>query len=385
MTATLRLPALALLGVGTACYPRLEISIPSGDLGTDSGVGGDGGADGGGDGGGHLELDSLLPTDGPTSGASTVEIVGGPFDDSAQVYFGDAAADIQTIDSDRIGVLAPSFGTPGWVDVRVQQSDRSGTLPDAYHYWEDADGDAIMLGTWMQVSVANDSTWIEGPPTFEGWLRFIHPFDAYAYQRYGVIMDTCADQDDPLSSLRGPDELMLGYSGDELSFTWSDSRQEYAYQASGIPTLEEDAALVLDASRSDLNPPLALTEAARTPERIDVLSPALGSADIPELKYDDATITWTAGGYGHVMIIVGSDDSSDFMCMASDDGSLTIPTSQLDKLDWASGSTEVWMAIVGMQSRDTYLPWINGSARIDAGLGLIGRVRVSGKTSRVTP
>lgn len=381
------LAVLGLPGVlGAACYPRLEITVPSGDLGTD-----DSGQDGGTDGGtpGELTVDGLLPTDGPTSGDTVVEIVGGPFDSTARVRFGDREGVVENVETDRIQARSPSATAAGLVDLTVELDSAQGSLPDAWYYWEDADGQAVLLGTWLQFTVANDDTWSGGTATFDAWVRYTQATDSQAWQRYGVSMDACGDGADTLSSLQGPKEVLLGYESVLLSLTWAKSRQEYAYQAISAPDPTPDAAIVLQATRSDLSPPLALPEVVRTPPQTTVIAPDLAASDIPELKLDEATITWDPKGYHHVMIQAGTSTEASFLCFASDDGEWTIPSTFFEDLSWTTTGLErhadIWLSVTGVASGETSLAWTDGVARFDAGLGLIGRVRVVDALLGVAP
>ncbi|MCK6503808.1 IPT/TIG domain-containing protein [Myxococcota bacterium] len=384
----LLLRALPLLLASAGCYPRLSITVPAAD---DSGSSADGGgtdagtSDGGGDGGGTgvLRLDDLLPTDGPTSGDTVVELVGGPFDASVVVRFGDQDAPIDSQTADRLVVRSPPAVDAGPVDVSVQVTGASTSLPDAWTYWQDAEGQAVLTGTWLQLEIGNPTTWTGVAPTFDAWVRFTQPTDSEPWQRYGIPFDSCGDPVDTFSSLQGPEEILFGYSTTLLALTWSDTRQEYAYQALAAPDPMPDQPLLLQAARSDLSPPLALGEVARTPAAPRVTGPDLAADTIPELKYSAPTVTWIPSGQHHVVIAVGDGGTTAFLCIVEDDGDFTIPSALFDELDWVSQTgTEdfaaAWMALAGVSSGVTPLTWTDGEARFDAGLGTIGRIRVVG-------
>lgn len=378
------LGALPLLLLAGGCYPRLSIEVPAADdTGPADGGSPDGGGSDGGGGTGFVALDSLLPGDGPTSGDTVVEVLGGPFDDTAVVRFGDRDATIDLIEADRLMVRSPSATDAGMVDVTVEVTGASASRPDGWTYWTDADGDAVLLGTWLQLELANRGTWTGVGPTFDAWVRFTQATDSEPWQRYGVAMDSCGDPADTLSSLQGPDEILFGYSSTLLSLTWDKARQEYTYPAISAPDPQVDAPLQLQATRSGQSPPLALTEVVRTPPWVTVTGPDLAASTVPEMKYVAASVTWVPASFHHVMIIVGVGETASFLCMAQDDGELTIPSARLDELPWESttgseASAEVWLAVVGVSTGTTELEWTDGEARFDAGLGLIGRVRFVG-------
>jgi len=358
-----------------ACYPLQDINVPTIETTTTPTTPGDGGTTVD-----PLAVNSVTPTDGPTSGGTTVVIEGGPFTNQAQVRFGDQTTKVESIDENQITVQSPAVGAAGLVEISITQDAAGGSMPDAFHYWEDAQGKTVLVATWLQLEIANPETWTTSAPTFDAWVRFIQPTDAVPSDRYGVALDTCGEPRDPLSSLVGPDEIRLGYSDFMLSLTWSKARQEYAYLALARPDPREDQAIVLEAARSDQGPALALPEAVYTPSQITLLTPDLGGDGLPELPYGSATVTWTPGGYSHVMIIGGTSDAARFVCMASDDGALTIPSTQFDDFAWTTVGptrrTELWLAVAGVTSDENHLDWVNGTARVDAGMGLIGRLRV---------
>jgi len=123
-----------------------------------------------------------------------------------------------------------------------------------------------------------------------------------------------------------------------------------------------------------------MSQAVRTPHQLYLLTPDLAAASVPELAYQAATVTWTPGGYSHVLIVVGTSDTARFLCLASDDGKLTIPSARFDDFSWtttgAGRRTDAWLAVAGVASTQTPFDWNLGAARVDAALGLLGRIRV---------
>ena len=75
----------------------------------------------------------LSPTSGPSVGGTPVTITGSNFTGVTAVYFGSTVADFSVVSDTEISVTAPK-GAVGSVDVAIQSSDGTGTIPGGYEY-----------------------------------------------------------------------------------------------------------------------------------------------------------------------------------------------------------------------------------------------------------
>jgi len=376
------LAPLLLCGLTAACLPRLSIELPAGS--DDTGLPDGGSPDGGGDtAAGDVQLEGISPEDGPTSGGTAVEILGGPFDSATQVTFGHATATVEQTKPTRMVVSAPpaSGGAPGAVDLRVTTATASASLPQAFHYWTDAGGDAVLLADWTQLVVADPGSWTDRTPTFDAWVRFTGPTAAGPDARYGVVPGHCGPPIDGTSSLQGPDQVLLGFgTTTALGLTWSTERSEYTWQDSSTPPILIGQPLLLQAARSTRSPDLDLAAVVTSADQLSVTSPDLRSG-IPDVKATQADISWVQDSYDHVMIMGGTASQAAFVCILDDNGSFTIPPDTFAGLPWVtatdgSSAVTIWLAVVGYNLGEAPLDWTNGVARVEAGTGVLGQVNL---------
>ena len=368
---------LVLSGVGCTVISDDALGYRLGDSGADGGGLDGGGLDGGSDGGLELlNLTGLEPADGPTTGGTELELLGGPFDDSIRVDIGETPATVLNVQDAVVRIRTPvAPDGPATVDVVATTATAQGTLPDAFTWWEGATGKASMLGTWMQLEVQGEL----GPaPSFEAWFRFVDPIDAAPWQRYGIAMGECGPPKSGFSSYQGPAEVDLGFESERLALTWDAAREEYRYLAAGTPKLRADAALGIEIDASTRSPAISLDDIVDTPLPLQLLAPALGDTP-PELEVDEVELSWEDPGTDHIMIAVGTDRDPLFLCMVNDrDGTLLDPH-LFDGADWHSrgGGVEsltIWLAVAAVASGQVHLDHDDGELRLDAGTGVIGQV-----------
>ncbi len=376
------LPLLLGLLVSSGCYPRLTIDVGGvGDGGATDGGGPDGGSpDGGADGGdsgpGVLDVVSVTPENVPTSGGVDAEILGGPFDESAQVLFADRGAELIGVEKYRLQVIVPpSAGSAtGPVDVTVSTDSAVGVLEHGVLYWPDVNGKAQVLGAWLQLDPVGATT---APTSFDTWLRLIEASDDTPMDRYGVELDACGTPVNGVGSVVGPKDLRLGYAGDPLELTWSKERLEYTIAITEPPPMTEDADLDFEAPASGFSPDLAITGAGHTPTTLRLTNPDLG-VGVPTLSSSNAVLDWTPGGYDYVLISAGVGDSTLFICPVRDTGEFQLNRSLFDGLEYSSidgvDGAEIWLGAVGVVRTESDLVHSNGQVRIDVGFGEVGTI-----------
>lgn len=377
------LPSILILASG--CLPRLEITVPaaSQDSGGTDGGALDGGADGGSDTGlpGAPTISTIDPTDGPTNGGQVVAILGGPYDASVQVTFDQRGATLATLAEDRITVVAPpSADGESTVDVTVRTNAGTVTRKAAYTYWDNANGDTALVGMWLQLVLAGTDTLVN----HESWVRFIDPQPVTPPDRYGIGLDGCGTPSNGLTSRQGPDSVLLGTANAQLELAWSGERVEYAWDGTTLPDLVTEEYLSLSVPASAISPALELDEVVRTETPVAPTSPDL-SLDAPELPSEAAEITWTAGDHPYVLILGATDDGTEFLCLAADDGAFVIPADHFADLPFIArdSTTEIaplYLGFARVARGEADLEYNAGLAMLDAGVGVLGAVTVSRST-----
>ena len=88
----------------------------SGGSGASYDTGSQGGSDGGSGSSNGVLVSGLEPDFGSTAGGTIVEISGGPFDESAQVFVGSSLADVLSVDAATLTVSTPNVPTAQRVD-----------------------------------------------------------------------------------------------------------------------------------------------------------------------------------------------------------------------------------------------------------------------------
>lgn len=106
-----------------------------------------------------IAIDLLLPATGSTQGGDEVVLYGGPFDETAEVRFGDRLATVTSWSTTTLTVATPSVAEEGAVDVAVTTVGGEGFVAEAFVYEAPCAGvvpDATYIV--MDLQTVNDAT-----------------------------------------------------------------------------------------------------------------------------------------------------------------------------------------------------------------------------------
>jgi hypothetical protein len=142
-----------------------------------------------------LTIDSVSPEWGSNGGGTQVTVTGGPFDDSARIYFTGSATregEVGIVSQNQLTATVPSSTDVGAVDVKVVTDTRTGTATSAFQYWADGTGKFGVLGgvEWFHYV---GSYWSGTPTDFgDAFLFFTQPTtESYRTLFYSPSLDTC--------------------------------------------------------------------------------------------------------------------------------------------------------------------------------------------------
>ncbi|MFH1467345.1 MAG: IPT/TIG domain-containing protein [Pseudomonadota bacterium] len=331
-----------------------ESSIPTddseGDADTDADGDGDADsdADADADADGDIEILRVIPEYGTTAGGQTVVIAGGPFDASAEVYFGSGTATVTDWADDELTVSTPTASSEGAVDVYVTTTADSGRSPSAFYYFEDGSG---MAGAIGEVALWNlvGSFW--KPPTTFGsaWVTFVMPVDFHIWEWYAPTIDTCADASYTYTGniyvrdIGASTITIRPASGTASTLAWYEDDLQYSNGETDLTATQVPAntTFALDAVHSSDFIPFSVSQLARTPASFTITSPAVSGSVPATVSRNSFNLQWTGSG-GDRMLIQGlmlnaarTGVDGWAQCVVTDDGSFTIPPTAWTS--WTSG------------------------------------------------
>ncbi|MEC8423922.1 MAG: hypothetical protein VX000_09105, partial [Myxococcota bacterium] len=275
-------------------------------------------------------------------------------------------------------VEAPAApGVVGPVAVRIETDGGESTLSDAFHYWEDATGEAVTVLRARAVRGWDErGTWDDFQAI--GWNTL--PVDRWSTDNQAGMSSCTASYGDPALQ-PAPDELVL--SGELGTLTLEqDAGSEALYYDADEPSLEE-----LAGTRHDVSVPAGGTWPAYTvsdgiafPDDITLFSPSPYGYD--SYDQDDFAIEWEAWGADRILIgFLDASSDAVAICAVPDTGDYTVPPDAYggfvpSESGWWG---EAWvMQVVVLAYRDTssVLDFNNGELRAQGGIGYATWVRV---------
>ena len=141
-----------------------------------------------------ISIDSITPGEGLNTGGTRVTITGGPFDSSAQAYFGGELSNRVGFGSTELIVETPAYSSSGAVDVLVESDAGTGRSIGGFVYNEDASGKAGAIGevSWTE---GVGGYWGGSPPSGFGGgdVYFIEAADVHWYEAYVSSLDQCVN------------------------------------------------------------------------------------------------------------------------------------------------------------------------------------------------
>lgn len=358
----------------------------NGGGGTDTGLGDGGGqggdaGNGGGDGGpDDIAVSGLSPDFGTTAGGTLVEITGGPFDSSAEVYFGSTAGTVVSTTESLITVRTPSVSEEGLYSVTVRAAAGEGALESGFVFWTDGAGLSGTLGA-IEFTEQVGSYWSgSGGVTFgSAAIYFVAPTGIEWYELFAPTLDTCRNE--ASYSFGGTIEIYdPGVSSIQLTgsrsmnLSWD---SEYGYYALAELTTSQwaaNASYDLQPMSGGGFPALTVSGIAATAPAPTLYSPAIGGSTPPDIS-PNPTFSWAATGADWVLITMGIWDSGNtgyqevINCVARDDGSFRVDTGQFSQWPY---DRQIDVYFGPARKATGTLPWNNAQS------GVIGLTRIYG-------
>ena len=357
------------------------------------GVGEDGGTgdstddlppDDGEDDGEPIEITTISPQHGTNLGGTLVSIKGGPFHSGSVVKIDGSSVPIAANLGDEIRIETQSIEGEGWASLSVTEPDGSSAeVENGFHFWQDGTGLTGATGYYQWVEPVGEY-WSSGVPP-EGWggsmVHFIVPTAFHWWNWYTDTMDTCHDSE------------TVSYDGEILVYDLGESAIALKNEIGGHTVLNYDAAALGfskdELTRSDFklnqsyelqpfeepdSPAGSIAGFIETTSSFDVTAPNIDSSIVPYISRSQ-TVSWSTSGADAVWIEFALLNSTataiqqSVICIASDDGSFTIPASA-----WTSWPTDrqVNVTVSKVVESGTVMPHNNSEARVSTFYTIFG-------------
>ncbi len=303
-----------------------------------------------------LTVSTVDPPWGSTAGGQLVTITGGPFDSSAEVFFGGVRGTLATVSSSEISATSPPNASEGYVNVEVVTDTHYGKKNSAFNYWADGTGMQGVLGiiSWLDYQ---GNYWGTPAPVDEGSasLYFITPQSLPTWWNlsYAPSLNTCQSSytysgstsvypiDPSASAAR-----LSTPSGGTISLA-ADPVDTYYFAASiGVPTSGWYGVDPITGS-SDF-PEFELGNAVYMPPAFQVTTPNLNQASLPNVSRSNFRLVWNGSGGDYVTLELGRQNNAGTIvewvtCAVSDTGSFTVPSGTW--AGWGSGSDVIHILV----------------------------------------
>lgn len=350
----------------------------SGSGGSGSGSGGNG--SGGDDGPDDIAVSSISPDYGTTAGGTVVEITGGPFDSSAQVYFGSAEASVVSTSETTITVQTPSVSEEGLYTVTVRGAAGEGSDESGFVYWTDGTGKMGTLGA-IEFTEQVGSYWSgSGGVTFgSAQVYFVGPTDIEWYELFAPSLDTCRNEASYTFSgsidIYDPGVSSIQLSGSRtMNLSWDAEYGNFSLAELTTSQWAANASYDLQPMTGGGFPEVSISGFAATAPTPTLYSPSITGSTVVEIS-PNPTFSWAATGADWVLITMaiwdagGSGYQEVINCVARDDGSFRVDTGQFSQWPY---SRQIDVYFGPARKATGTLPW-NGSSS-----GIIGLTRIYG-------
>jgi len=324
-----------------------------------------------------LDIDSIEPDYGSNGGGSSVEIRGGPFNQSVKVKFGNSEATILQVNQGIVRVQTPVTSQEGLVDVTITTNDGAGQRESGFTFWPDATGQGGAFGEvrWIQWLGQYWST----PPENEGyaWWALTEPTDEHYYHwAYAPADDTCANGYYYTNSFRnynlGLSSTAFDVNGRRINLTdtsgqqiWETTLTQGDFVAGARYSLEEVAGSGF--------PTFSMQEITQAPNSFVVTNPYMDGSTPPTVGRS-FPITWSGATADRIVMIVERFDSNYtsqevITCVANNDGSFSIPSSAWS--GWDSNGL-VFILVGALNEGGGTFPFNNAESRVASTYFLAG-------------
>ncbi len=373
-----------IVGFDSQGNPILDTS-PETDVDADADADGDGDADADADtdADGDITITGVDPYYGTTLGGQTVTITGGPFDSSAQVVFGSNTASIENYGTSQLVVTSPSASGEGSVDVQVTTDADSGRADDAFYYFEDATGQAGMVGNIVWYEYVGNF-WKDPTPFGEAWVSIMVPDDFHLWDWYAPSTDSCVDDTWTSSDKIYVYELDVNSvtirpsSGSSTNLSWDSFALQYYNDDLSGNQFQTNANYDIDTITSSKMVPIEVTRLAQTPSTFSFTQPSMTGTAPERVSRSSFNIRWSGSGGDRMLIMAfmynaaGNAVEQSIYCVANDDGSFQIPSSA-----WSgySSGRYVMLALQRMKEGGGTIEYNNSESRVVGSYTIIGLVQ----------
>jgi len=332
----------------------------------------------------RLEIDSISPAFGHSTGGYTLVVQGSGFDEMTTAEIGGKDAEILSVTAGQLEVAAPA-SSPGVSDVALSRTDgQNARLEDGFEFFQDADGAVQFLAefmSWQGIDV--DGNEYSGTQGVGFWIE---DDDARMWDRYGA---TTADFETVgfdgacnSGASDSPDAVSLTGNFADLHLEGQEHALSLIHQGDGIFGMEEP----LDAADFPVDQALDLL----TYEFAPGVSAGIEDAAIAPTSFQDARLSGTdwlqelpgdvvlkstapVDDADHKMVVLGYIQRgisgtvvATIACITNDDGYFRI-----DAAAWDLHGMSVWpegemmhLYIGRMRTQETVIPHTNGLASI---------------------
>ncbi|MBN2801348.1 MAG: IPT/TIG domain-containing protein [Deltaproteobacteria bacterium] len=302
-------------------------------------------------------IDRVVPAWGSTLGGEEVHILGGPFDDTAEVLFTGAGvlmqATVLSATSTQLTVLTPSWAEEvSLTSVEVKTDTHRAVAPDAFRYFEDGAGLTGMLGALErferlgEVEAGAARTWARAQalftrPTVLDWGKY----------RYAPGVDQCRvgyegpPDGEPLQVYETElSSLELSSSAGGSVHLAVDPGASWRFAAEPDPSAFVHGStyhLEPTAGSAGVWPEVSLDALFVSPNPLSLYSPYLDSTYPPSIGRDWFMLSWdTSDPADYVVADLrryhGDTLVETVTCKLADDGSFTVPPTAWT--GWDTGS-----------------------------------------------
>ncbi|MCB9797706.1 MAG: IPT/TIG domain-containing protein [Alphaproteobacteria bacterium] len=319
---------------------------------------GNGGRDDTGNGGGddsQLQegegptVDYYDPAYGPASGGTLVSLIGGPFDETTTVRFGDVPATITDRTQTTLTARSPA-GADGAVDLVLTNAEGRTTLPEAFYYFTDGGGLAGTFGELWWVDYQGN--YWTNPPTDFGGARWslIEAQDLDYWDLFAPAEDTCRseysfpgdilvyDLDVPSTSIRSSSSANINMSWDSEALQWASTAELTSAQWVANSTYD------LTTINDGVLPGFTVQPLVTTPRAFSVTGPSQlvhNDQYLQNITRNQLNFTWSSSDADAMVLQFGITNAAGtgfqevVTCWARNDGSFNVPASSFTS--WTAG------------------------------------------------
>ncbi|MEC7947036.1 MAG: IPT/TIG domain-containing protein [Myxococcota bacterium] len=344
----------------------------SGGAGGDNGEGSDGGsAD-------DIAVSRLSPDYGTTAGGTVVEITGGPFDETAEVYFGSARGSVISTSESALTVETPAVTEEGLYPVTVRAAAGEGSLETGFIFWADGAG---MNGTIGSIEFIEQvgSYWGTNTSFGSASVYFVSPTAIEWYELFAPSLDTCRNEDEytftGTVSIYDPGVSSIRLAGSRtMDLSWDADYGRFTLPELTTSQWAANLSYELQPMAGGVFPEVGVSAFASTASVPTLYSPSVGGSRPPNIS-PNPTFSWAPSGAEWVLITLGIHGTDGtgwdevINCVVQDDGSFRVDTGQFSQWPY---NRQIDVIFGPARKATGVLPWNGGRS------GVVGMTRIYG-------